>query len=78
MWGTPRLHIRSTVVLLYINDLPKFSKKLTFTISADDTNMFYSSKDPEQLQSVINEELGKVLKFCAANILPLTLRRLIT
>ena len=25
--------------------------------------MFYSSKDPEQLQSVINEELGKILKF---------------
>ena len=31
--------------------------------------MFYSSKDPEQLQSVINEELGKVLKFCAENML---------
>ena len=43
--------------------MPGSSKKLTFTIFADDTNMFYSSKDPEQLQSVINEELGKVLKF---------------
>ena len=31
--------------------------------------MFYSLKDPEQLQSVINEELGEVLKFCAANML---------
>ena len=31
--------------------------------------MFYSSKDPEQVQSVVNEELGKVLKFCAANML---------
>ena len=64
--------------LLHINDLPRSSKKLTFRIFADDTNMFYSSKDPEQLQSVINEELGKVLKFCAANMLPLTSRRLIT
>ena len=64
--------------LLYINDLPKSSKKLTFRIFAGDTNMFYSTKDREQLQSVINEELGKVLKFCAANMLPLTLRRLIT
>ena len=53
--------------LLYINDLPRSSKKLTFRIFADDTNMFYSSKDPEQLQSVINEELGKVLKFCACS-----------
>ena len=31
--------------------------------------MFYSTRDPEQLQSIINEELGKVLKFCAANML---------
>ena len=46
--------------LLYVSDLPKSSKKLTFRIFADDTNMFYSSKDKEQLQSVINEELGKV------------------
>ena len=36
--------------------------------------MFYSSKDPEQLQSVINEELGKVLKFCAANMLSINFK----
>ena len=50
--------------LLYINDLPRSSM-----IFADDTNMFYSSKNSEELQSVVNEELGKVLKFCAANML---------
>ena len=61
--------------LLYINDLPRSSKKLTFRIFADDTNMFYSSKDPEQLQSVINEELGKVLKFCAANMLSINFKK---
>ena len=55
--------------------MPKSSKKLTFRIFADDTNMFYSSKDPEQLQSVINEELGKVLKFCAANMLSINFRK---
>ena len=55
--------------LLYINDLPRSCKKLTFRIFADDTNMFYSTRDPEQLQSIINEELGKVLNFCAANML---------
>ena len=37
--------------------------------------MFYSPKDPEQLQSVINEELGKVLKFCAANMLSINFKR---
>ena len=43
---------------LQINDLARSSKKLTFRIFADDTNTFYSSKDSEQLQSVINEELN--------------------
>ena len=60
--------------LLYINDLPTSSKKLTFRIFAD-PNMFYSSKDPEQLQSVINEELGKVLKFCAPNMLSVNFKK---
>ena len=59
----PHYTVGPLLFLLYINDLPRSSKKLTFRIFADDTNMFYSSKDPEQLQSVINEELGKVLKF---------------
>ena len=49
--------------------------KLTFRSFADDTNMFHSSKDPEQLQSVVNEELGKVLKFCAANMLSINFKR---
>lgn len=35
----------------------------------------YSSKDPEQLQSVINEELGNVLKFCAANMLSINFKK---
>ena len=63
--------------LLYINDLPEFSspKKLIFRIFADDTNIFYSSKDPEQLQRVINEELGNVLKYCTANKLSINFKK---
>ena len=41
---------------------------------ADDTNIFYSSKDPEQLQRVINEELGNVLKYCTANKLSINFK----
>lgn len=44
-------------------------------IFADDKNMFYSSKDPEQLQSVIDEELRKVLKYCAANMLSINFKK---
>ena len=52
--------------------------KLTLRIFADDTNMFYSSKDPEQLQSVVKEELGKVLKFVQQICYPLILKTQIT
>ena len=50
------------------------SKKLTFRIFADDTDISYFSKDPEQLQSVINEQPGKVLKLCAANMLSINFK----
>lgn len=61
--------------LLYVNYLPRSSEKLTFRILADDTNMFYSWKDPEQLQSVIDEELREVLKKCAANMLSINFKK---
>ena len=61
--------------LLYINDLPESSKKLIFSIFDHDTNIFYSSKDPEQLQRVINEELGNVLKYCKANKLSINFKK---
>ena len=75
MQCTSWLHTRSTAVSIVYNDLPRSSKKLTFRIFAEDTNMYYSSKDPEQLQSVINEELGNVLKFCAANMLSINFKK---
>ena len=61
--------------LLYINDLPRSSKKLTFRIFADDTNIFYSSNNLEQLQTVVNEELELVLKYCAANKLSINFKK---
>ena len=61
--------------LLYINDLPESSKKLIFRIFAGDTNIFYSSKDPEQLQRAINEELANVLKYCTANKLSINFKK---
>ena len=53
--------------LLYINDLPNCSDKLLFRLFADDTNIFYSSSSAQDLETVMNQELTKVLEYCAAN-----------
>ena len=58
--------IRSDVGILY---LPKCSSKLSFRIFADDTNMFYASNNlhSDNLESVMNEELKSIVKYCAIN-----------
>ena len=53
--------------LLYINDLPNTSQLLNFRLFADDTNIFYSNKDPSVIENVINTELIHVLDYCAVN-----------
>lgn len=53
--------------LLYINDLPNCSSQLSFGIFADDTNMFYTSNNLSNLESVMNEEFKLVAKYCATN-----------
>ena len=53
--------------LIYINDLANSSDILKFRIFADDTNIFYSSKNLDELQNVINNELSKVYTYCIAN-----------
>ena len=44
--------------LLYINDMPNSSNKLLFRLFADDTNMFFSSKDMAELETTVNLELA--------------------
>ena len=43
--------------LLYINDMPNCSKKLSFRIFTDDTNVFYSGKSVSEIEIVMNEEI---------------------
>ena len=51
---------------LYINDLPLVSKKLTFFLFADDTNIYYESSDILEIQKTVNKELKKVRKWLEA------------
>ena len=61
--------------LLYINDLPKSSSKLSFRIFADDTNIFFSSKNIADLESTVNEELMNVIKYCNVNKLSINFKK---
>ena len=61
--------------LLYINDLPNISKKLKFYLFADDTNIFYQSKDLDSLQSTVNKELKKLSLWLNANRLALNISK---
>ena len=42
--------------LLYINDLAKVSKKLTFFLFADDTNIYYESSSILDIQKTVNKD----------------------
>ena len=57
--------------LIHINDLPKVSKKLTFFLFADDTNIYYESQDLTEIQKTVNKELRKVRKWLDSNRLGL-------
>ena len=61
--------------LLYINDIPNCSDKLSFRIFADDTNIFASCSNTVELQSLINQELSKVKEWCDLNKLSINLTK---
>ena len=59
--------------LLYINDLPKISKKLIFFLFADDTNIYYESSSLLDIQKSVNKKIRKVRKWLESNRLALDL-----
>ena len=61
--------------LLYINDIANSSKKLSFRLFADDTNVFTSSKSQHELQSIMNHELILVKNWCDTNKLSINLKK---
>ena len=61
--------------LLYINDLPLVSKKLTSFLFADDTNIYYESSEVLEIQKTVNKELRKIRKWLEANRLALNIKK---
>ena len=46
--------------LIFINDLPHASSKLTFYLFADDTNVYCESGDLTVLEKTVNKELKQI------------------
>ena len=57
--------------IIYINDFCKSSDKLSFILFADDTNLFFSHRNPHTLVETINIELFKISQWIRANKLSL-------
>jgi hypothetical protein len=57
--------------LIYINDIVKSSKLFKFTLFADDTSLYYSCKNTNNLESLMNTELSKISDWLSANKLSL-------
>ena len=61
--------------LIYINDIYNSSKKLSFYLFADDTNLLYADKDLNSLESVTNIKLQKVCDWLNANKLTINAKK---
>ena len=61
--------------LIYINDLPNISKKLKFYLFADDTNIYYESKNLKSLEKTVNKELDKLHDWLCLNRLSLNISK---
>ena len=61
--------------LIYINDLPNISTKLSFFLFADDTNIFYESGNLKELEKTVNKELKLLSLWLNLNRLALNVSK---
>ena len=61
--------------LIYINDIVNSSKLFNFTLFADDTSLYYSCKNTNNLEHVVNCELARISDWLSANRLSLNVAK---
>ena len=71
MWGSPGLSTCPLLSLLYINDFNKASSVLDLHLFANDSNLFFSHKNLQTLESIVNNELSNIHEWICANRLSL-------
>ena len=66
--GVPQGSILGPLLfIIYINDFCNSSTLLSFVLFADDSNLFFSHKNPNILVRTVNNELEKVTQWIRAN-----------
>ena len=74
--GVPQGSILGPILfLLYINDLAFVSKKIFSLFFADDSNLFLSGKNPNELINTMNDELVNIIKWLEVNKLSLNIKK---
>jgi len=74
--GVPQGSILGPLLfLLYINDIANISSKLLPILFADDTNVFMSGKNIDEMIVIMNEELSKLVKWLHINKLSLNVKK---
>ncbi len=67
MWNTSRSILGPLLFLIYINDLPNCLESTVPCSYADDTQIFASSHDTEDLSDMLNSDLVNVMYWLTVN-----------
>ena len=73
--GVPQGSVLAPLLfLIYMNDISRCSKRLSFILFADDTNLFYSHKNVDILY-LMNQELENITSWLSCNKLSLNVKK---